>query len=84
MRQLRLFESGHKDKYSTSDPKSQELDIALLKLIAVGCLPISIVESPPLRELLELVHPRYNCKDHKYMTALLESEYARRFVTLKV
>jgi len=72
------------EKYGVDDAKSRELDVAVLKLIAADCLPISICESEALRELLEKAHPRYVPKDHKFMTRLLEFEYETRFSALKV
>lgn len=58
-RQLKLFETS---KYAASDPKSAEIDLAILRLICVSVLPISITESPAFVDMMRTANSRSLCQ----------------------
>ena len=83
--QLKLFETAPSgQKWAADDMKSRQMDLAILKIIACDCLPLSYCESSSFRELLSLAQPRYQPKDHRHMTRLMEIEFNLRFEALKV
>ena len=57
--------SQKKYKYSLNGPMQSKFDDAVLKLLAVNCLPFSLVESPEWKALVELLDKRITVKNRK-------------------
>ena len=52
-------------KYSLNGPMQSKFDEAVLKLLAVNCLPFSLVESPEWKALVELLDKKITVKNRK-------------------
>lgn len=60
-------------KYTTHDPKQRKITEALVSFIAGYLTPLSYVENPEFKFLIESLNPRYQLHSRKHFsTKLLE------------
>lgn len=55
-------------KYSASDPTQKQITNALMLFIAGNLTPLSVVENPDFKNLIESLNPKYQLPSRKHLS----------------